>query len=292
MKTAIYGKTLLPDSLSYIQELIDTLVAGNIHPVIYEPFFRTLSHSLTLPVTPSFFNDTTPLPDDIDFLVSIGGDGTLLDTLIHVGGSGIPVLGINLGRMGFLSNISKTEIGPAIRHILEGNYSIDARSLISLEAPQEIFGHMNYALNELTINKKDTSSMIQVHVWVDDTFLHSYWADGLIVSTPTGSTAYSLSCNGPIIAPDSAAFVITPIATHNLTVRPVVIPDTSSISIRVEGRASQFLVSLDSRSAVVTPETRLLIRKAAFKVNLLQLKGQNFFRTLREKLSWGTDIRN
>ncbi|MDP2424568.1 MAG: NAD kinase [Bacteroidales bacterium] len=292
MKIALYGKNIHPDALSYVQELIDKLIAANSEILFYEPFYRVLSQQLACPTDALVFGDAISLAKKTDLFISLGGDGTLLDTLTLVKDSGIPIMGINLGRMGFLSSISKTELSVAIGQVLAGEFVIDARSLLSLETPQHIFGDLNFALNELTINKKDTTSMILVHVWVDDKFLHSYWADGLIIATPTGSTAYSLSCNGPIITPESANFVITPIATHNLTVRPVVIPDNSTIRIRVEGRENKYLVSLDSRSAILTPNTDLVVKKAEFKVNLLQLKDQYFFRTIREKLSWGKDIRN
>ncbi len=292
MRVAIYGKTILPEAAGAVMEILDKLVGGGATVMFWEPFFRSLDQQIPLPPESKTFSNAEALSGNADLFVSLGGDGTLLDTLTLVRDSGIPIMGINLGRMGFLSSISKTGLSAAINQVLSGDYMIDARSLLSLETPQHIFGDLNFALNELAINKKDNASMILVHVWVDDKFLHSYWADGLIVATPTGSTAYSLSCNGPIITPDSANFIITPIATHNLTVRPVVIPDNSIIRIRVEGKESQYFVSLDSRSAVLSPDTDLVIKKAAFQVNLLQLGDQYFFRTMREKLSWGKDIRN
>jgi len=200
-------------------------------------------------------------------------------------------MGVNLGRMGFLSGISRNEIDGAIKALAAGEYTIEKRSLLRVESPESLFGELNFALNELTINKKDTGSMILVHVYVNDLLLNSYWADGLIVATPTGSTAYSLSCNGPIITPDSENFVITPIASHNLTVRPVVIPDKSSVRINVEGRLTHYLVGLDSRYTVMDSSVEIVVRKEDFTINLVQIQGNNFFNTIRQKLLWGQDVR-
>jgi len=292
MRIALYGKRPAREEIACLGPLFERFKQYGISCLIYKPFYEAIRDEIDLGETIMLFTGNDVLSDKADFLFSIGGDGTLLDTLTLVRDSGIPVMGINLGRMGFLSSISKNEILPALDNIVKGNFRLDARELLSLETTGNLFGSLNFALNELTINKKDTSSMILIHVYVDEKFLHAYWADGLIVSTPTGSTAYSLSCNGPIITPESENFVITPIATHNLTVRPVVIPDKSVIRIRVEGREKEYLVSLDSRSEVINPETELVVRKANFRINLLQMKDQYFFRTIREKLSWGQDIRN
>lgn len=292
MRIALYGKSADSEGIAYLKPLFERFSHHQISYMIYKPFYEVLRSQIDLGDNPALFTSKDVLKDKADFLFSIGGDGTLLDTLTLVRDSGIPVMGINLGRMGFLSSISKNDIIPAIDSIVNREYVLDSRELLSLETSGNLFGELNFALNELTINKKDTSSMILIHVYVDEKFLHAYWADGLIIATPTGSTAYSLSCSGPIIAPDAANFVITPIATHNLTVRPVVIPDKSVIRIKVEGREKEYLVSLDSRSVVIHPETELLVRKANFRINLLQMKDQYFFRTIREKLSWGQDIRN
>ncbi len=292
MRIALYGKSPNHDEISYLRPLFERFRQYGIQYLIYQPFFEALRPFIESDDTLCLFSNKDLLKGKADFLFSIGGDGTLLDTLTLVRDSGIPVMGINLGRMGFLSSISKNDILPALESIINGNYLLDPRELLRLETTEKLFGDLNFALNELTINKKDTSSMILIRVYVDEKFLHAYWADGLIVATPTGSTAYSLSCNGPIIAPNAETFVITPIATHNLTVRPIVIPDKSIIRISVEGRENEYLVSLDSRSEVIHPETHLVVRKADFRINLLQMKDQYFFRTIREKLSWGKDIRN
>ncbi len=239
-----------------------------------------------------FFHDYQDIGGKVDFFFSIGGDGTILDALTLVRDSGIPIMGINIGRLGFLSSIAKDEILPAIDKVLGKDFEIDSRTLVRLNQPKDLFGEMNYALNELTITRKDTTSLIVLHVYVDGMFLNSYWADGLIIATPTGSTAYSLSSGGPIITPGSENFVLTPIAPHNLTVRPIVIPDKSKIRIIVEGREDQFLVSLDSRRAIIYSNFELNIEKADFKVNMIQMKGRDYFMTIREKLKWGLDARN
>ena len=292
MKIALYGKTRDRESIAYLKPMFDRFRHHGIRFMIFKPFYDSLRTEIPFEDPVELFTHQDTLSGKADFLFSIGGDGTLLDTLTLIRDSGIPVMGINLGRMGFLSSISRRDILSAIDSIASNNFLLDSRDLLCLETRDNLFGELNFALNELTINKKDTSSMILIHVYVDDMFLHSYWADGLIVSTPTGSTAYSLSCSGPIIAPNAENFVITPIATHNLTVRPVVIPNKSIIRIRVEGRENEFLVSLDSRSQVISPDTELVIRKAGFQINLIQMRNQYFFRTIREKLSWGQDIRN
>ncbi len=292
MKIALFGKNFADDRFFYFQQLIEKLEQSGISMMIYSPFYNFVKNKAIFTEIPEVFADYHQLPGNADFLFSIGGDGTMLDSISLIRDSGIPLMGINLGRMGFLSSISKSEIGPAIDAIRRNDYSLNKRSLLSVETPGNLFGELNYGLNEFTINKKDSGSMILVHVFVDDLLLNSYWADGLIIATPTGSTAYSLSCNGPIITPESENFVITPIAPHNLTVRPVVIPDKSVIKIKVDGRMSQYLVGLDSRSAVIESSAELLVKKAPFCVNLVQRTNDNFFTTIRQKLLWGHDIRN
>lgn len=292
MKIALFGKNFADNRFFYFQQLIEKLESSSIELMIYESFYNFVKERCIFSKPPRLFTSYHQLPGQADFMFSIGGDGTLLDAITLIRDSGIPVMGINLGRMGFLSSISKDEINQAVDAIINGEYILDKRSLIHVETPQHIFGEINYALNELTINKKETGAMILVHVFINDVLLNSYWADGLIIATPTGSTAYSLSCNGPIITPDSENFVITPIATHNLTVRPVVIPDKSVIKIRVEGRVSQYMVGLDSRMSTIDSNTEMLVRKEKFSVNLVQRRNDNFFTTIRQKLLWGQDIRN
>lgn len=291
MKVALFGKAFTDDRFNYLQLLINKLQTEGVSMIIADEFYKFIESRVVFNSPVSTFNKQTDLAGEIDFLISVGGDGTMLDAITYIGDSGIPVLGINLGRMGFLSAINKEDIDEAIDALVQGNFRIDKRSLIRLETKEKLFGTCNYGLNELTVNKKDTGTMILVYVYVNNTLLNAYWGDGIIIATPTGSTAYSLSCNGPILAPDSENFVITPIATHNLTVRPVVIPDKSEIMVRVEGRMSQFLVGLDSRYETIDATTEMIVRKEKFHINLVQRLNDNFFTTIRQKLMWGRDIR-
>jgi NAD+ kinase len=225
-------------------------------------------------------------------MISLGGDGTLLDTVTFVQDTGIPVLGINYGRLGFLASIGKDELHSAVTALVNRTYVLDKRTLLHLDANMPLFGKVPYALNEVTIHKKDTSPMIKIHTYLNGEFLNTYWADGLIVATPTGSTGYSLSCNGPVIFPDSASFVITPVSPHNLNIRPIIVPDDNIISFEIEGRTDGFLCTLDSRREIVDKEVQLAIKKEAFSMNLIRLNENNFLQTLRNKLSWGLDKRN
>ncbi|MCK9399512.1 MAG: NAD kinase [Bacteroidales bacterium] len=292
MVIAIFGRAVSLENLKYVQRVVDKLILKNCRLIIYKPFFEMLQDKVEFPSEVNFFVDYQDIEGKVDFLFSIGGDGTILDALSMVRDSGIPIMGINIGRLGFLSSIAKDEILPAIDKVLARDYQIDSRTLVRLSQPKDLFGEMNYALNELTITRRDTASLIVLHVYIDGMFLNSYWADGLIIATPTGSTAYSLSSGGPILTPGSENFVLTPIAPHNLTVRPVVIPDKSKIRIIVEAREEQFLVSLDSRRAIIYSNFELIVEKADFKVNIVQMKGKDFFMTIREKLKWGLDARN
>ncbi|MCC7298968.1 MAG: NAD kinase [Bacteroidia bacterium] len=227
----------------------------------------------------------------LDVMLCVGGDGTLLDTMPLVRNSGVPVLGLNTGRLGFLAGMNVAGIEKALIDIQKGNYAIDNRTLLQLETTEQIFEY-GFALNDFVIHKKETSSMIVVHTYLNGEFLNSYWSDGLIISTPTGSTGYSLSCGGPIIFPNSGTFVITPIAPHNLNVRPVVVSDDVVLSFEIEGRASSYLTSLDARSKSITNETQMAVRKAEHTFNLIRLTDDNFLDTLRNKLNWGFDRRN
>lgn len=292
MKIALFGKTYNPKSREYVQLIVDELEKRKVKIYCYAPFLADLKMDIRLPETISLFNSHNDLAKDIDFLFSIGGDGTILDTVPIVRNCNIPILGINLGRLGFLSSVPKEEIIGALNRLLEGDYLLDKRALLKVDKPPAIFGDLNFALNDLTIYRNNTTSLITIHVWVDDYFLNSYWGDGLIVSTPTGSTAYSMSVGGPIITPGSQNFVIAPIASHNLTVRPIVIPDSSVIRIKIQGREKQFLFTMDSRHTLINMDKELLIRKENFKINLIQMPEKSFFDTIREKLLWGVDNRN
>lgn len=260
--------------------------------MIYESFHHRLIHEYGFEITADTFQGHNDIAGHLDYLVSIGGDGTLLDTVTLVRDSGIPIIGINTGRLGFLSSVTAEDTEQAVDALLSRRYWLDQRTLIRLESPAGLFGELNYALNEVAVYRKDPNSMLAIHTYVDDLFLNSYWADGLIIATPTGSTAYSLSCGGPIVLPGSRNLIITPIATHNLTVRPVVIPDDCTIRLRVEGRSSEFFVSLDSRFNTLDSSTEIIIVRENFKINLIRMEEQNFFSTIRGKLKWGLDIRN
>lgn len=291
MRIAIYSRGLESEQLEGLKLLLAEFSHYNIEPVIYQDFFNQFYSSIEIANKFSTFNQSDPL-EEIDFMISLGGDGTLLDAITFVGDKGIPVLGVNYGRLGFLASIGKDEIHTAIESLIKRTFMLDKRSLVHLDANMPLFNGVAYALNEFTIHKKDTSPMIKIHTYLNGEFLNTYWADGLIVSTPTGSTGYSLSCNGPVVFPDSANFVITPVSPHNLNIRPLVIPDDSVISFEVEGRTDGFLCTLDSRREIAGKDVLLAIRKEAFGINLVRLNENNFLQTLRNKLSWGLDKRN
>jgi NAD+ kinase len=292
MKLALFGKDIAKNYEGYLNQLIRRLDEYDAELIVYDPFYPVISRFNENLKIQGTFKGHDDLAGNTDMVLSIGGDGTLLDTVALVQDSGIPVLGINLGRLGFLSSISRDSIIPAIDKVMTGDYSLDQRTLLRLESSRSIFGEFSYALNDLTINRKDSTALVVIHVYVDDMFLNSYWADGLIVATPTGSTAYSLSSGGPIVSPGSENFVITPIAPHNLTIRPIIVSDNSEIKIKVEGRDKKFLVSLDSRTGIIDPGEELIIKKADFKFNLVQIENRDFFATIRDKLKWGLDARN
>lgn len=292
MRIALFATNFSEELEAFYLEFLGKLNYNKFEVIIYEPFYRKLLGARLINPEVRPFNNYEDIKDNTDFLFCIGGDGTMLKTISLVRDSGIPILGFNTGRLGFLSGISKDEVSEAIECLKEKKFHIEKRSLIRLNKPENLFGGNNFALNEITIHKKDSSSMITIQAYVDDVFLNSYWADGLIVSTPTGSTAYSMSCGGPIIAPDSNNFILTPIASHNLTVRPIVIPDSSVVKLKVEGRSENFLVTLDSNNVVVSNSIELEIKKEAFHISLIQLNSKSFFSTIREKLMWGWDKRN
>ena len=294
MTIALYGRKFSHESsFAFCTQLIDCLLNHGITVQIYEAFQVYLAANMSLPSNVlTFSNHAELMETKVDYLISIGGDGTLLDTVSLVRDSGIPVIGINMGRLGFLANVHKQDIELSIDSLLKGKYTLDKRTLLRVENDSNLFGGINYGLNELTIHKKDTSSMIIIHAYINGEFLNSYWADGLIISTPTGSTGYSLSCGGPIIFPKSENFVITPISPHNLNVRPIVIADNYILSFEVEGRSSNFLLTLDSRTETIDASTPFAVRKETFEFNLLKLHNENYLDTLRDKLMWGLDARN
>jgi len=293
MKIALYGQTVNPEFFEELSRLFDLLKEKQIESFVYGPFLEYLQQDCGIrPEITGLFEDGDDLPDDVSYLFSLGGDGTFLKSFLVAKNGSIPLVGINSGRLGFLSDISRDEIESAINDILEGNILIDERTALELEIVSDNQSIFLYALNEIAVTKLDSSSMINIHTYINDEFLNTYWADGLIVATPTGSTAYSLSVGGPILTPDSENFVISPIAPHNLTVRPMVVPDHHSITLRVEGRGHHFLASIDSKSETIYFKESLKIRKAPFKVKTIRLKDHSFFTTLRNKLMWGADKRN
>jgi NAD+ kinase len=292
MKIALFGKNFDKQRIPFVQKMVETLLYSKVELVIYKPYYDLVSPFIEFPKSIQFFHSNDDIGKDIAMLFSIGGDGTLLDVLPIIRETGIPVLGINMGRLGFLSSVSKQDIQQAIAYILEGRYNLINRTLLQLESPVGLFGDLNFALNELTIFRKELTSLIVINVYIDEAFVNAYWADGLIIATPTGSTAYSLSAGGPILVPTAQNFVITPIATHNLSVRPIVIPDKSIIRLKVVGRHAKYTVSMDSRSTVINQSVDIVIKKADFGVKLVNMEGKDFFGTIREKLLWGLDIRN
>ncbi|WP_430814574.1 NAD kinase [Carboxylicivirga sp. RSCT41] len=292
MRIAVFGKQFGEVFFNACKSLFQILKENNVEIVIHKPFYQFLLTNVKMkPEVSDFFMDHDEITD-VDLVFSIGGDGTFLEAVTYVRDKGIPIVGINSGRLGFLADISQGEMKVAIEEVIEGNYTTRQIDLLEIETGDNHFGEYNFALNELAISKRDSSAMIIVHTYVNDEFLNSFWSDGLIVSTTTGSTAYSLSVGGPILHPSSKSFVITPIAPHNLNVRPIVVPNDVEVTLKVEGRDSKFLASLDSRSKVLENTVHLKVKKAKFSINVIELRGHSFFTTLRNKLMWGVDKRN
>ena len=293
MKIAIYSRFLKKDHISFVQILFDILAQRDAELFIFEDYYKSFDGRIKIQQKLELFQEHEDFKaQNIDFMISLGGDGTILDVVTIVRDTEVPIMGINLGRLGFLAMIEKTRIEQAFDAIYSDSYTLDQRSILYLESSPSIFGDKNFALNDFTILKRDTSSMVIIHTYVNGEFLNSYWADGIIVATPTGSTGYSLSCGGPIIFPKSGNFIITPVAPHNLNVRPIVLSDNAVISFEVEGRAKNFLCTLDSRYETIDTHFQLAVRKADFQVNLVRFTDRNFLYMIREKLKWGIDSRN
>lgn len=293
MKFAIHGRVFKSDSTAAIQEIFDELKDNNISYQVSDSFTEILKEAQIQFDNTKVFKNAQDLYD-IDIALSLGGDGSFLETLGLVASNEIPVLGINFGRLGFLTDIQPQNIKKTIKKILAKQYKIDERLMIHAEAQNEFFeSGMNFALNEIAISKTDTSSMIVIHAYIDGDFLNSYWADGLMVSTPTGSTGYNLSCGGPLVMPKSENFIITPICPHNLFVRPIIVSSQSKITLKVESRSKNFLVSMDSRAKIIADDVgEININMETFKAKLVKIDGMSFLSTLRKKLNWGDDIRN
>jgi len=292
MQVAIYSRGLDFEQENPLVLLLQALAKHNISVLIYEPLFRqfALPADLLHNLTP--FSTHNDLSKEVECLISIGGDGTILDSVTLVRDKKIPILGINFGRLGFLASISKDELTIAVDAIVNRTFVKDKRSLIHLDASVTLFPNEAFALNEFAIHKRDTSPMLKIHTYLNGEFLNTFWADGLIVSTPTGSTGYNLGCGGPIVFPDSNSFVITPVAPHNLNARPIVIPDNNIISFEIETRGEEFICALDARKEIVDKTIQLAVKKEEFDISLVRLNENGFLSTLRNKLTWGMDKRN
>lgn len=294
MKVAIYGQYYLVSTEPIIKDIFVFFNNNNVEMAIESDFLNMLYEKKIIQKEYKTFSSDDVLDSSFDMLISIGGDGTMLRAVTLVRNTGIPILGINAGRLGFLATVQKENIAAFMQLVIDKKYKISKRTLLSISCLPEntAIEGLNFALNEISVSRKDTTSMITIDTYLDDEFLNSYWADGLIIATPTGTTGYSLSCGGPILTPDVKSLVITPIAPHNLNARPLVVPDTTEIRLKVSGREEQYLVSLDSRIMSITNDSILCIKKTDFEINMVEIPGETFFKTLRTKLLWGEDRRN
>ncbi len=294
MKIAIFGQFYHDTSAESIATLCNFLEKKKIDFFIEKKFYTLLILNNVILKKDKGFKTYKQLDDSYDLLISIGGDGTILRAITYIKESDIPIIGINTGRLGFLATIQDDEVEEALQRIFNNEYKVSERTLLQIETnpSNKDLEEFNFALNEIAVSRKNTTSMITVETLLDDEYLTSYWADGLIISTPTGSTGYSLSCGGPVITPGTPSIVLTPIAPHNLNARPLVIPDKTVIQLKVSGREDNYLVSLDSRIATLENDTTIIIKKADFKIKMIELKKESFLRTLRKKLLWGEDRRN
>jgi NAD+ kinase len=289
---AIYAKKIFKQDLSVFENLLKGIELLGWLPVLEKELAQHLRTKFHTTSTYPTFENHLDLQTGFDLMISLGGDGTFLKAVSFIRDSGVPILGINTGRLGFLSNLAKDQIDQTLQRFNAGQYEFQKRSLLRVHTENDLFSDENFALNELTLQKKDTSSMIKVHAYLGDKFLNTYWADGLIVATPTGSTAYNLSCGGPIITPGCQVHILTPIAPHNLNVRPVVVPDHMPISLQVEGRDRSYLLSLDGHSQHIKQGEKVTITKAEFMINVVKFEDNNFLDTIRNKMFWGSDTRN
>ncbi|MBS1783515.1 MAG: NAD kinase [Bacteroidetes bacterium] len=292
MIVAIYNRAFEVENIPLIQHVLQKLHDNQLQLVFFHDFYERFATHIPFEYNPKLFTSRRDLPLNTDMLFSLGGDGTLLDTVTYVGSTNIPIIGVNLGRLGFLAAIPEEEIENAIISLVRGSYSIDKRTLIHLDSSIPLFDGSPFALNEFTLHRKDSSSMIKIHTYLNGEFLNTYWADGLIVATPTGSTGYSLSCGGPVVFPQTSSFVITPVAPHNLNTRSIVVPDDNVISFEVEGRAEQFLCTMDARTESIPNSVQLAVKKETFTISLVRPDEHNFLNTIRQKLYWGIDRRN
>ncbi len=293
MKVAIFGQYYQNDTRPIIRDIFVFFNTNNVELVIESHFLKILYEEKIIEKQYNTFSSYTDLDSSFDILISIGGDGTILRATTYVRDSGIPILGVNAGRLGFLANVQKENIESFLQLVLEKKYTISKRTLLTTVCSEGNLNlDINFAMNEVSVSRKDTTSMITIETFLNGEYLNSYWADGLIIATPTGSTGYSLSCGGPILTPDVAALVLTPIAPHNLTARPLVITDDTEIKLKVSGREEQYLISLDSRTSFISNNAELTIKKTPFKINMVEIPEETFLKTLRTKLLWGEDKRN
>ncbi|WP_339888161.1 NAD kinase [uncultured Flavobacterium sp.] len=294
MKIALFGKNYQNNTIEIIRKVIDVLEKKGAEICIEKKFFESIKDEIKFSKEYEIYKKHDELNESIDFLISIGGDGTILRAATLVRDKKIPIVGVNAGRLGFLATVQEENIETFLPKLFLNEFKISKRTLLSLKCspPNKDLEDINFALNEVTVSRKDTTSMITIETFLNDEYLNSYWADGLIIATPTGSTGYSLSCGGPVLMPENSSLVITPIAPHNLTARPLVIPDDIEIKLSISGREEQFLVSLDSRITTVTKETHLTIKKAPFEINMVEFSEEGFLKTIRKKLLWGEDKRN
>ncbi|OAB28088.1 NAD+ kinase [Flavobacterium fryxellicola] len=294
MKVAIYGQYYQNSTEPIINDIFVFFNKNKVEMIIESHFLLMLNKRKIVEKKYKTFSSHTEIDSSFDMLISIGGDGTILRAATLVRDSGVPILGINAGRLGFLATVQKENIAEFMQFVIDKKYTISKRALLSLTCspPNESIEEINFAMNEITVSRKDTTSMITIDTYLNDEYLNSYWADGLIISTPTGSTGYSLSCGGPILTPDVKSLVITPIAPHNLTARPLVVPDETEIRLKVTGREENYLVSLDSRVTSVKNESILTLKKTPFQINMVEIPEETFLKTLRNKLLWGEDKRN
>ncbi|MGN6213915.1 NAD kinase [Parafilimonas sp.] len=290
MKVAIYSRGNGQELKEELEELVLRLTSNKIEVLLHYALAELINPVGNTLI--DFFSSHEDLNSTVDFLISLGGDGTILDTVTLVRNKNIPILGINYGRLGFLAGISKHELGLAVDALVNRTFVIDKRTLIHLDADRQLFTDAPFALNEFSVHKRDISPMIKVNTYLNGEFLNTYWCDGLIVATPTGSTGYNMSCNGPIVFPETGSFIITPVAPHNLNVRPIVIPDSYIISFEVESRSDEFICAMDARREIVHKDVQLAVRKEKFSINLVRLNENNFLSTLHTKLTWGLDKRN
>ncbi len=292
MLVALYNRTFAEQDVPLLLRILKMLENHKLQMVFYKGFYERLQPHVDFKNPPRLFTGKRDLPANTDMLFSLGGDGTMLDAVCFVGNSNIPLIGVNLGRLGFLAAIPEEEVEAAIVSLVRGSYTLEKRALIHLDSSVPLFNGSPFALNEFTIHRQDSSSMIKIHTYLNGEFLNTYWADGLIVATPTGSTGYSLSCGGPVVFPQTSSFVITPVAPHNLNTRPIVVPDDNVISFEIEGRTDQFLCTLDARTETIKSNVQLAVKREIFSVSLVRPDEHNFLNTIRQKLYWGIDRRN